>query len=119
VGTPPRAAADVSVGYVLVPFVVSDRKGRPVAGLRQKDVTLLSDGVPVAYDLFEWSIDAPVSFAVLLDGSGSMALAGKMEGARAAIRALAESRVPGDDFALFVFAEGELKEGRPVHGGSG
>lgn len=108
--TPPRAAADVSVGYVLVPFVVSDRKGRPVAGLRQKDVTLLSDGFPVAYDLFEWSVDAPVSFAVLLDGSGSMALAGKMEGARAAISALAEARVPGDDFALFVFAEGELKE---------
>lgn len=108
--TPPRAAADVSVGYVLVPFVVSDRKGRPVAGLRQKDVTLLSDGVPVGYDLFEWSVDAPVSFAVLLDGSGSMALAGKMEGAQAAIVALAATRVAGDDFALFVFAEGELKE---------
>lgn len=108
--TPPRAAADVSVGYVLVPFVVTDTKGRPVAGLRQKDVTLLSDGVPVAYDLFEWSVDAPVSFAILLDGSGSMALAGKMEGARAALEALAATRVAGDDFALFVFADGELTE---------
>jgi VWFA-related protein len=39
-----------------------------------------------------------------------MALAGKMEGAQAAIGALAATRVAGDDFALFVFAEGELKE---------
>ncbi|MHB8797950.1 MAG: VWA domain-containing protein [Thermoanaerobaculia bacterium] len=107
---PPRAAADVSVGYVLVPFVVTDRKGRPVSGLKQKDVTLLADGEPVAYDLFQGSSDAPVSYAILLDGSGSMDLAGKMEGARAALRALAAARVPGDDFALYVFAEGEVKE---------
>ena len=107
---PPRAAADVSVGYVLVPFVVTDRKGRPVGDLREKDVTLLADGVPVAYDLFQGSADAPVSYAVLLDGSGSMGLAGKMEGARAALETLAATRVPGDDFALFVFAEGEVKE---------
>jgi Ca-activated chloride channel family protein len=107
---PPRAAADVSVGYVLVPFVVTDPKGRPVGNLREKDVTLLADGVPVAYDLFQGSADAPVSYAVLLDGSGSMGLAGKMEGARAALETLSTSQVPGDDFALFVFAEGEVKE---------
>ena len=35
---------------------------------------------------------------------------GKMEGARAALETLAATRVPGDDFALFVFAEGEVKE---------
>jgi Ca-activated chloride channel family protein len=64
----------------------------------------------VDYDLFQGSADAPVSYAVLLDGSGSMGLAGKMEGAQAAIEALAAARVPGDDFALFVFAEGEVKE---------
>lgn len=108
--TPARAAADVSVGYVLVPFVVTDRKGRPVEDLTREDVTLLADGVPVAYDLFQESADAPVSYAVLLDGSGSMELAGKMEGARAALETLAATRVAGDDFALFVFAEGEVKE---------
>jgi VWFA-related protein len=108
--TPQRAAADVSVGYVLVPFVVTDRKGRPIGDLREKDVTLLADGVPVAYDLFQGSAEAPVSYAVLLDGSGSMGLGGKMEGAWAALETLAATRVPGDDFALFVFAEGEVKE---------
>ncbi len=108
--TPPRKSADVSVGYVLVPFVVTDRKGRPVGDLREKDVTLLSDGVPVAWDLFQKSADAPVSYAVLLDGSGSMGLAGKMDGAIAALETLAATRIPGDDFALFVFAEGALRE---------
>ena len=108
--TPARASADVSVGYVLVPFVVTDLKGRPVARLKEGDVTLLSDGVPVAWDLFQGSSDAPVSYAILLDGSGSMGLAGKMEGARAAIEAIAATRVPGDDFALYVFAEGEVRE---------
>jgi Ca-activated chloride channel family protein len=39
-----------------------------------------------------------------------MGLAGKMEGAIAALETLAATRIPGDDFALFVFAEGELKE---------
>jgi Ca-activated chloride channel homolog len=110
VRTPARASADVSVGYVLVPFVVTDRKGRPVANLKEGDVTLLADGVPVAWDLFQGSSDAPVSYAILLDGSGSMELAGKMEGARAAIEAIAATRVPGDDFALYVFAEGEVRE---------
>ncbi|MBK6407731.1 MAG: VWA domain-containing protein [Holophagales bacterium] len=107
--TPPRKSADVSVGYVLVPFVVTDRKGRPVGDLREQDVTLLSEGVPVAWDLFQKSADAPVSYAVLLDGSGSMGLAGRWR-AIAALETLAATRIPGDDFALFVFAEGELKE---------
>jgi Ca-activated chloride channel family protein len=108
---PIRAAT--SVGYVLVPFVVTNLKGLPVRNLREKDVTLLVDGKPVKTDLFARSDDAPVSFTILLDGSGSMALAGKFEGARAAVRALVDQKIPGDDFALFVFAEGAVIESVP------
>jgi Ca-activated chloride channel family protein len=93
----------VSVGYVMVPFTVFGSKGDPVTNLRQKEITLLVDGQPVKSDMFERSMDAPVSFTILLDGSGSMALAGKMEAARAAIGALIAHRKPGDDFALYVF----------------
>lgn len=109
-GDSPKASAEVAVGYVLVPFVVTDRKGRPVRDLSRSDVTLLSDGVPVDCDLFERSDDAPVSFTILLDGSGSMGLVGKMDGARAAIRALLDARIPGDDFSLQVFSEGTMRE---------
>jgi VWFA-related protein len=107
---PVKATSSVDVGYVLVPFVVTDLKGLPVRNLREADVTLLVDGSPVKTDLFARSDDAPVSFTILLDGSGSMGLAGKLEGARAAVRALVEQKIPGDDFALFVFAEGAVTE---------
>ncbi len=64
----------------------------------------------MAFDLFDAAHDAPVSFTILLDGSGSMGLAGKLEGAKEALRALVTQRRPGDDFSLHVFASGEVKE---------
>jgi VWFA-related protein len=97
----------------MVPFVLTDSKGKPIQDLRAKDVTLLVDGQPVATDLFARSDDAPVSFTILLDGSGSMGLVGKMDGAKAAVRALVEQRLPGDDFALYVFAAGAVHEEVP------
>jgi len=100
----------VSVGYVMVPFTVFGSKGDPVTNLQQKEITLLVDGQPVKSDMFERSMDAPVSFTILLDGSGSMALAGKMDAARAAIGALIAHRKPGDDFALYVFDDKEAHE---------
>jgi VWFA-related protein len=112
-GEPVRATTSVDVGYVLVPFIVTNLKGLPVRDLRARDVTLLVDGVPVKTDLFAHSDDAPVSFTILLDGSGSMGLAGKFEGARAAVRALVDQKLPGDDFALFVFSEGAVRENVP------
>lgn len=110
---PAKSTASISVGYVLVPFVVTDRKGKSIVNLKAKDVTLLSDEVPVKTDLFERSDDAPVSFTILLDGSGSMGLLGKMEGAKAAIRALLAQKTKGDDFALYVFSEGKVEEVLP------
>ena len=100
----------VSVGYVMVPFTVFGDKGAPVTDIRSKDIKLFVDGQPVKSDMFERSMDAPVSFAILLDGSGSMALAGKMDAARAAIGALIAHRRKGDDFALYVFDDKEAHE---------
>src|SRR2546428_5634959 len=100
----------VSVGYVMIPFTAIGPKGNPLTDLRSGEVKLLVDGTPVRSDMFEKSQNAPVSFTILLDGSGSMALAGKMDSARAAIGALLAHRQRGDDFALFVFAESEARE---------
>ncbi len=106
----PKKTAAVSVGYVLVPVVVTDLKGRTIPGLRERDFTLVVEGRPVALDLFAASEDAPVSFTILLDGSGSMGLAGKMDGARAALEALVADARKDDDFSLHVFAEGAIQE---------
>lgn len=113
VSAPAKTTSSVSVGYVMVPFVLTDLKGKPVPDLREKDVTLLVDGQPVQTDLFARSEDAPVSFTILLDGSGSMGLVGKMDGARAAIRALVAQKREGDDFALYVFSSGTVREEVP------
>lgn len=102
---------EVAVSYVMVPFTVLSGKGVPITDLAKSEVSLLVDGKPVPTDMFELSRNAPVSWTILLDGSGSMALAGKMEAAKAAINALTAKRRDGDDFALFVFdSEGNAKE---------
>ncbi|MEA2327330.1 MAG: Ca-activated chloride channel [Thermoanaerobaculia bacterium] len=103
----------VSVGYVMIPFTVLGDHGRPITDLRKTEVNLTVDGAPVRSDMFEKSQNAPVSFTILLDGSGSMALAGKMDSAFAAIGALIGHRRPGDDFALYVFAESQAVEVAP------
>jgi Ca-activated chloride channel homolog len=116
VATPPSEAPpgvmseSVSVGYVMIPFTVLGDKGRPLKDLRDAEVDLMVDGQRVRSDMFEKSENAPVSFTILLDGSGSMALAGKMDSARAAIGALIGHRRPGDDFALYVFAASKAVE---------
>lgn len=101
----------VSVSYVMVPFTVLSGKGLPILDLKEKEVSLLVDGKKVMTDLFEQSRNAPVSWTILLDGSGSMALAGKLDAAKAVINALTARRRPGDDFALYAFdSEGRANE---------
>ncbi|HEX8253303.1 MAG TPA: VWA domain-containing protein [Thermoanaerobaculia bacterium] len=101
----------VSVSYVMIPFTVLGAKGVPITDLASKEVSLLVDDQKVATDMFELSRNAPVSWTILLDGSGSMGLAGKMEAAKAAINALTARRREGDDFALYVFdSQGHANE---------
>lgn len=102
---------EVAVNYVMVPFTVLGGKGAPITDLGQNEVSLLVDGQPVRTDLFEMSFNAPVSWTILLDGSGSMGLAGKIDAAKAAINALVARKKEGDDFALFVFdSQGHARE---------
>lgn len=103
-------AENVAVGYVMVPFTVFDGHNTPKTDVREKDVELFVDGVRVKSDMFERSLNAPVSYTILLDGSGSMGLAGKMEAARAAVDALLIHSQAGDDFALYVFDDKEAHE---------
>ncbi|HEY3125199.1 MAG TPA: VWA domain-containing protein, partial [Thermoanaerobaculia bacterium] len=95
--------------YVLVPVVVLDKKGRFVEGLEKKNFQLRVQGVRVDLDTFEKDDNAPASFAFLIDTSGSMRLASKLEYAKAAVRRIVSQRKSGDDFALFAFAEEEVR----------
>jgi len=108
--SPQHVEENVSVGYVMVPFTVLSGRGAPITDLASREVSLLVDGVPVQSDMFEKSMDAPVSFTILVDGSGSMGLAGKMSSARSAVEALIYRRKKGDDFSLYVFDDKEAHE---------
>ena len=105
-----KYSEEVAVSYVMIPFTVLGSKGVPIVDLRKSEVSLLVDGQPVASDMFEKSMNAPVSWTILLDLSGSMALAGKLDAARVAVNTLISRRKPGDDFALYAFAAGHAKE---------
>ena len=109
----------VSVGYVMIPFTALGSHGLPITDLRRNEFKLLVDGDPVRSDMFEKSLEEPVSFTILLDASGSMALAGKMDAALAAVGALIAHRRPGDDFSLYVFDDEGEHEAVPFTGDPG
>lgn len=108
-GQPPRvdsAAAfseEVSVGWVLVPFTVRNRRGF-VADLEPREVRLLADGEPVTPGSFERGAEAPLELVLLQDLSGSMALGGKLEASRRAVDCFLDRLRPGDRYALASFA---------------
>jgi Ca-activated chloride channel family protein len=105
-----EATEEISVNYVMIPFTALGANGIPITDLRKSDVSLLVDGKPVATDLFEKSMNAPVSFSILIDASGSMALTGKMEAATIAVQGMLNAAKAGDEFALFTFDDREVHE---------
>jgi Ca-activated chloride channel homolog len=100
----------VGTEYVLLPVVVTDPDGRFLSRLKDRDFRLQVDGKPVSIESFEQDEQAPVSFVFLVDTSGSMQIAGKLERSKEAIRFLIRYRKPGDEFALLSFSEGAVRE---------
>ena len=87
---------------------VRDSRGRVVRDLKQADFEVIDSGFGKPITDF-WAGDAPISLAMLLDISGSMAVGGNMDRARQAVDlALANMRY-GDEAALFTF-DSQLQE---------
>ncbi len=107
----PTYSESAGTEYVLLPVVVLDKRARFADTLDQKDFHVWVEGKAVNLDTFERDDGAAVSFAFLVDTSGSMKIASKLDMAKDAIRQIVANRRPGDDFALFAFADDEV---RPV-----
>jgi VWFA-related protein len=111
------------VDRVTVNAVVRDHKGRIVPNLTRQDFEVLDAGRPRAITDFR-ADQAPVTVALLLDASGSMRVASKIQEARrAADQVLSWLTADADQVALFSFDD-ELRElrgfGQPGPGaGSG
>jgi len=85
------------------------KDGKYVEGLTKDDFVIRVGDSRVDFDTFERDEGAAVSFAFLVDTSGSMGVGSKLENAKNAIRSILRNRVPGDDFALFTFSEGKVR----------
>ncbi|MBX0330803.1 VWA domain-containing protein [Oscillochloris sp. ZM17-4] len=82
---------------------VGDPAGGPRANLARADFQIMEDGTPVDLIGFVGAGGSAISTALVVDRSGSMEDAGKIEGARAAAEAFVQLLRPGDRAALISF----------------
>jgi Ca-activated chloride channel homolog len=97
----PRFRSGVDV--VRVTATVQDYRGRPVTGLSEADFELFDGGMP--RPILEFAVaPAPITLAILVDGSGSMRISPKPEVTREAIHHLLSWIDAGvDEAALYAF----------------
>ena len=112
----PQATFKSGVEVVTVSVSVRDDEGKVIKDLTRADFEVFDSGFKKEIrDFFVG--DSPVSLALLLDISGSMAVGGNMDRAREAIAvATMNLRSDTDEGALFTF-DSELAAGRGVHHG--
>ena len=105
----PQATFKSGVDLVTVSVSVRTENGRVVRDLQKSDFTVFDAGQPVKVLDF-YSGDSPISLAILLDISGSMAVGGNMDRAREAVTvATMNLREDADEAALYTF-DSELRE---------
>jgi Ca-activated chloride channel family protein len=91
------------VEAVTVTAAVRDDRGRVVRNLKRSDFEVVDSGRPREIRDF-FAGEAPISLAILLDISGSMAIGGNMERARHAVGVATRMLTGGnDEAALFTF----------------
>jgi VWFA-related protein len=99
----PQVTFKAAVEAVTVSTAVRDMRGRVVQGLTAADFQVLDTGSPVKISDF-YVGESPISLAILLDISGSMAVGGNIERAREAVGLATTSlRDSSDEAALFTF----------------
>lgn len=100
---PPVFRADVRLVRLLVS--VKDLQGRPVGSLQPGDFTILDNGVPQRIAVFERYTEQPLSIALLVDTSASIAkdLRIALASVKRFLAALLAEGNPADEIALFTF----------------
>ncbi len=92
----------IAVRLVQVPAAVTDADGTPIQGLELADFTVREDGSPMDIQSVEWSADLPLSVALLVDRSSS--IAPHIAGIRAAAETLASSTMADETSQLAVLS---------------
>lgn len=105
--TSPRPTFRAAVDLVSVAAVVRDKRGQVVRNLSRDDFEVFDNGVRRPIVEFSSGENGPISLAVLVDVSGSMAVASHLDAARQALDLLLRRLRDGqDEVALFSFDRG-------------
>jgi Ca-activated chloride channel homolog len=92
-----------SVDLVTIQASVRDHKGRPMKGLRTVDFEVRDNGQVRPILSLRADLRSPVSLAILVDMSGSMSIAAKIDMARQAYDSILSQLREGDEVAVFAF----------------
>ena len=103
-----HGSEEEQVRLVLLPTVVTNRKGKIIRGLEADDFSLLEEHVPQEIRYFNTESVEPVSVAFLLDVSGSMRQHGKLDAAKESVRVFVDTLRTGDLFGLICFADDQV-----------
>src|SRR5262245_4877693 len=104
-----KSSADV----VTIQAAVRNGRGRPLPGLTAEDFEIRDNGQLRPVLSLRSDAGSPVSLAILVDLSGSMAISPKLAMARQALDTVISQLRPGDDeVAVFTF-DSSLHEGHP------
>jgi VWFA-related protein len=94
-------------GFPTIDFYVSIRSpsNDPIDGLLEHEVEVLENGTPVALDQFSNTNHEPVTAILVIDKSGSMEKAGKLDGAKSAAITFINDMRDNDETGIIVFNE--------------
>jgi Ca-activated chloride channel family protein len=98
----PAATFRSRVNLVSVAAVVRDKRGRILPSLSERDFEVLDEGQTRKVVFFRSGTDAPAGVAILVDGSGSMALSAARLAARDVADGLLATLTPGKDQAALL-----------------
>lgn len=101
-----------AVGRVTVTTMVRDQHGRPVTGLTREDFEILDGGRPQPIAEFRSEL-TPLTIALLMDYSGSMALSDRRDAARSVASDVMGWLTAQDKVGLFAFDK-TLRELAPI-----
>jgi VWFA-related protein len=109
VGQQPTITFKSGIEAVTLSVAVRDRRGRVVRDLTQSQFQVMDTGMPRQIRDF-YAGTAPISLAVLLDISGSMAVGGNIDRARHAVSVAMGMLTGGDDEAALFTFDSKLQE---------
>jgi Ca-activated chloride channel homolog len=112
-GPEPQAQFRSAVDVVSVTAVVTDRKGRLVRNLSQEDFQVYEGDQERPIVRFQSDDSGSLSLLLLVDGSGSMRLGSRLEGARGMAEQLLDLVEPGSDEAALFSFDADLREVQP------